>query len=367
MVEEKSAFRRDLEASFEVSSSNKPYSGVSSIEVLWVGSKGGMEEELVKREGIPYQAIPAAGIAGVSARSLPDNLLKLGKGFLAAGQIMRAYRPDVLFFTGGYLAVPVMFASYFSGLKKRPASLVYVPDIEPGLALKTIVRFSDQIACSSTNSKKYFPNQTKLMVTGYPTRQSLLNTKIPSMRETFGIKSDLPVLLILGGSRGAHSINQALLAGLPQLINEMEIIHISGWLDWQLVEDSQIKLQPEARAHYHTYPYLHEEMGAALKVAELVLSRAGASTLGEYPLFDLPAILVPYPYAWRYQKVNAQYLVDQGAAVIVTDEELPEKLVSIVRELMGNPQRRLAMKQAMRSLAKPQAAEEIGKMICSLV
>ena len=119
-------------------------------------------------------------------------------------------------------------------------------------------------------------------------------------------------------------------------------------------------------ARYHPFPYLHEEMGAALAAADLALSRAGASTLGEYPLFGLPAVLVPYPYAWRYQKVNADTLVQRGAAVMLEDGKLSDQLLSTVNDLLSQPQKLAAMRNAMQHLSHPEAAAEIGRQILAL-
>jgi UDP-N-acetylglucosamine--N-acetylmuramyl-(pentapeptide) pyrophosphoryl-undecaprenol N-acetylglucosamine transferase len=182
-------------------------------------------------------------------------------------------------------------------------------------------------------------------------------------RKTLGFEPDLPLLLVSGGSRGARSINRALIAALPELLDEMQILHISGKLDWPEVEAAAGSLPVEQAAHYRAFPYLHAEMGAALTAADLVLSRAGASVLGEYPLFGLPAILAPYPYAWKYQRTNADYLVERGAAVEIEDADLPDKMALFVKELMGDPARREKMGQEMRSLARPQAAQEIAQLL----
>jgi UDP-N-acetylglucosamine--N-acetylmuramyl-(pentapeptide) pyrophosphoryl-undecaprenol N-acetylglucosamine transferase len=116
-------------------------------------------------------------------------------------------------------------------------------------------------------------------------------------------------------------------------------------------------------ARYHALPYLHE-MGAALAAADLVVSRAGASCLGEYPLFGLPAILVPYPYAWRYQKVNADYLTRRGAAILLEDPALKKELLDTLNVLMDNPNKLKAMRAAMFELSHPRAAEKIaGRLI----
>jgi UDP-N-acetylglucosamine--N-acetylmuramyl-(pentapeptide) pyrophosphoryl-undecaprenol N-acetylglucosamine transferase len=128
----------------------------AELQTLWVGSVGGMEADLVKREalaGVQYAAIPAAGVHGVGLRALPGNLWQLGHGLLAAFGLLRKFRPDVLFFTGGYVAVPVALAARLSG---RGRSLLYVPDIEPGLALKTLARFANRIALTTEDSRPFF-------------------------------------------------------------------------------------------------------------------------------------------------------------------------------------------------------------------
>jgi UDP-N-acetylglucosamine:LPS N-acetylglucosamine transferase len=137
-------------------------------------------------------------------------------------------------------------------------------------------------------------------------------------------------------------------------------------LDWPTVESRAKELSEVQATHYHAFPYLHEEMGAALAAADLVLSRAGASTLGEYPLFGLPAVLVPYPFAWRYQKVNAATLVRHGAALMVTDSNLKAELLPTIKELLQNPTRLSAMRAAAKSLSHPQAATEIGHLLFEL-
>jgi UDP-N-acetylglucosamine--N-acetylmuramyl-(pentapeptide) pyrophosphoryl-undecaprenol N-acetylglucosamine transferase len=126
-------------------------------------------------------------------------------------------------------------------------------------------------------------------------------------------------------------------------------------------------LLPELAARYQVFPYLHEEMGAALAAADLVVCRAGASTLGELPLFGIPAILVPYPHAWRYQQVNAEYLAQYGAAVILQDNDLNEKLMTTIQGLFREPQKLEQMRINMRSLIHPQAAQNIANLIYSLV
>jgi UDP-N-acetylglucosamine--N-acetylmuramyl-(pentapeptide) pyrophosphoryl-undecaprenol N-acetylglucosamine transferase len=332
-------------------------------EILWVGSEGGMEADLVKREGVPFEAIPSAGLHGVGWRALPGNLWRLWRGFLAAWGLLRSFRPEVLLFTGGFVAVPMAFASWLGGFGKR---LLYVPDIEPGLALKTLARFANSIALTVDDSRAYFAGKAALTVTGYPLRPGLDKWKRDEALQVLGLHSKLPVLLVTGGSKGARSINRAISAGLPQLLQSMQVLHISGRLDYAEMEQVRRALPEELADNYRLVPYLHEEMGAALRAADLAVMRAGASTLGELPWFGLPAILVPYPYAWRYQKVNAAYLAERGAAVVLEDADLGEKLVSLVQELMVDVLRRQKIQAALIDLARPAAAEQISDLLSRL-
>ena len=316
-----------------------------------------MEADLVKRANVPYTAIPAAGVHGVGWRAMPGNLWQLSRGFLASRRLLRQVRPDVLFFTGGYVAVPMAYAG------RSIPTLLYVPDIEPGMALKALARFANRICVTAPDSQSYFDQG--VIVTGYPLRPDLSTWFRFEARTALGLSSRKPTLLIFGGSKGARSLNQATLANLPALLEIAEVVHISGQLDWDEIEEADAGLTPEQQERYHTFPYLHE-MGKALAAADLVVSRAGASCLGEFPFFELPAVLVPYPYAWRYQKVNASYLAQHGAAVILDDSQLQEELLDTVKVLLENPGKRESMKKAMRSLARPDAAQAIANRLVEL-
>jgi UDP-N-acetylglucosamine--N-acetylmuramyl-(pentapeptide) pyrophosphoryl-undecaprenol N-acetylglucosamine transferase len=243
---------------------------------------------------------------------------------------------------------------------------LYVPDVEPGLALKTLARFAARIALIAENSRKYFANKSILTVTGHPVRKGLADWESGQAYEQFELDPNIPTLLIFGGSKGARSINFAVLDLLEKLLPDMQVLHISGELDWPKVEQARDALTPELAKNYRAYPYLHEEMGAAYTVADLIVSRAGASSVGEFPLFGAPAILVPYPHAWRYQKVNADYLVENGAAVLLEDQNLSAKLFDTIAGLMHNQSRRNSMGQAMKSLAQPEAAYTLARHLSEL-
>ncbi len=326
-------------------------------DILWVGGVGGMEKEIVQRKGIRFQNVHAAGLHGVGLTSLPSNMAQLVKGFFEAREILRGFKPQAMLFTGGYVAAPVALAGC------SVPSVLYVPDIEPGLALKTLARFADAIAVTTEDSIGYFSDRKRVEVSGYPVRSDLKGWNREDAFQALELSPQEPVLLVFGGSKGARSINQALMGCLPALLEDVQIIHISGHLDWDVVEEARKDLPPHFQERYRAYPYLHERMGAALTAADLALSRAGASILGEFPAFKLPAILVPYPHAWRYQKVNAAYLADRGAAVVIDDERLPEELLPSVRVLLVDDQRRQEMRAKMGELARPHAAETIGQLL----
>ena len=204
------------------------------------------------------------------------------------------------------------------------------------------------------------------MVTGYPTRPDLHNWDREAARQVFQLNTAEPVLLVTGGSKGARSINQAVISNLDELLSVTQIIHITGQLDWPVVEAQRTALAPAQAARYRVYPYLHAQMGAALAAADLVVARAGASTLGEFPLFGLPAILVPYPHAWRYQQVNAQFLVQRGAAEIVDDARLGNQLLPVVSRLLSNPESLEQMRKAMQALAQSDSAEKIARLLTAM-
>ncbi len=319
-----------------------------------------MEADLVTRAGVPFTAIPAAGVHGVGLGALPGNLLQLARGTFAARRIVSDFNPQVVFFTGGYVSAPVAVAA-----RKRPI-LLYVPDIEPGLALRFLARFADVIALTAEDSRRYFNPRARLAVTGYPTRAALGRWDRAAARQHFSLSDDLPVLLVFGGSKGARSINLPVIEHLHELLGLAQVIHITGNLDKTAAEGARSGLPESLSQRYHVFEYLHEDMGAALAAADLAITRAGASTLGELPLFGLPSILVPYQYAWRYQRTNAEYLQRHGAAVILEAGQLDSQLLPSLHGLFGAPERLQAMRQAMQSLARPEAAAQIAGLIREL-
>lgn len=316
------------------------------------------------RANLRLETIEAGAIAGVSWRLRAVNTAKLLASLPKAKGIIDGFQPDVLLMTGGYVNVPVAIVAWLN----RVPSAIYLPDIEPGKAIKLLSRLVQRIACTAPASQKFFP-KGKTVVTGYPIRPGLrAATKLDKNEALaiFDFQAKRPTLFVFGGSRGARSINQSLWAYLPELLGQIQIIHVSGTLDWPDIETNSKMLAPDLRRFYRCYPYLHEEMGAAFRAADLVLARAGASMLGECPAFGLPAILVPYPYAWRYQKINADFMVNRGAAVRLDDDMLSAELLPTVINLIRNKTRLAEMSANAKGLDVPDAGDNLARLLVSL-
>ena len=322
-----------------------------------------MEETLVPRAGIRLETIIGGAIAGVSRLEQFKNGMKLLWSVWLSFRLMGQFRPDVVFLTGGYMAVPVGIAARI----RRIPAVMYLPDLEPGSALKTISRVVDTVTATFAESAEYFPEGKRVIETGYPIRPPLAEAAERPKSEAldhFGLTDDKPVLFVFGGSRGAKSINDSLMALLPNILDRVQVIHISGTLTWPETETFAASLPEHLKTNYRPFPYLHDEMGLAFRSADLVVARAGASMMGECPLFGTPAILVPYPYAWRYQKINADFLVDRGAGIRLDDEKLKTDLEQVVTELLiDNPDRLKEMKKAAQSLHRPGAADRLAEAI----
>jgi undecaprenyldiphospho-muramoylpentapeptide beta-N-acetylglucosaminyltransferase len=337
---------------------------MTAEQILWIGTKGQLEESLVPRAGLRLETIQGGAVAGVPIHVQAMNLARLAWSVGTANGIIGRFRPNVLFMTGGYVNVPVALAAW---LRRVPAT-IYLPDVEPGKAIRFLSRLVKKVACTTEMSQAYLPAE-KLVVTGYPVRPEIRAANELSKAEAlapFGLVADRPTLFVFGGSRGARSINRAVLAALPEWLPAIQVIHVSGTLDWPEVEKGAAALADGLRGYYRPYPYLHEEMGPAYRAADLVVARAGASMLGESPAFGLPAILVPYPHAWRYQKVNADYLAERGAAVRLDDEKLATELWPLVAGLFKDSTRLAAMAAAAKQLDRPDAAGRLAHLIVQL-
>jgi UDP-N-acetylglucosamine--N-acetylmuramyl-(pentapeptide) pyrophosphoryl-undecaprenol N-acetylglucosamine transferase len=340
--------------------------GETELELLWVGGEGGMEEQLVTRAGYQLTTLPAAGLHGVGLAQLPRNLWQLLRGYFAARRILRQFKPQALFFTGGYVAAPVALAGSRMGIP----TLAFVPDARPGFALRFIARFADVIAIIAPEAGAGYTRPARLQVSGYPVRKELAawatGARRTEARQYFGLRSDLPTVLVFGGSKGAQNINRATLAALPDLLQDKQVIHITGEANWDALQAQQAALTPAQAARYRAFPYFHADMGAALAAADLAVCRAGASIFGELPLFGLPAVLAPIAFKQHIQHDNAALLAQRGAAVVLADEQLSAELAPTVNRVLADAAQLQAMRQAMAAIATPDAAAAIAARLRQL-
>lgn len=329
----------------------------TAVALLWVGSQGGMEEELVSRSGIQFIGLPAGGVRGKGLGESLQNGFRIAKSVHTAYGLLARFRPAVVLVTGGYACVAVTIAAWV----QHVPVLIYLPDIEPGMAIRFLSQLASRVAVTSEESIKYLPRH-KSVVTGYPVRAELFRSDRAQARQALGLDPDEKMLLVFGGSRGAQSINQALIAGLPSLLEICQIVHLSGQLDAERVRETTRDLPERLKSRYHRYAYLHN-MPQALAAADLAVARAGAATMGELPAVGLPAVLVPYPYSGQHQAANAHHLAQNGAARIVSDAQLTAQLVPTVLALLADDDALASMSKAAKALARPEAAQAIAQQL----
>jgi len=331
-----------------------------TLELLYLGSANGAEAGLVGRAGISFRPIASAPIRGRLPWEIAANAVKLGAGTVQARNILHEFRPQVALATGGYASFPVALAARSC----RIPLVVYLPDLYPGWAVHAIAHLAQRVAVTADESLRQLPDG-KGVVTGYPVRQEFWQADRAEGRRRLGLDVEEKVLFVAGASQGAHSINRAIAAHLRGLLELCEVIHLCGEVDEPWLAQLRSGLPNGLRARYHLFAYLHAEISWAMAAADLALCRAGASVMGELPAVALPAILVPYPYAGGHQRLNARYLVDRCAAVLLEDRDLGSML-ALVGQLQHDEARLRSMREAARCLARPDAAARVAGLLLSL-
>lgn len=322
-----------------------------------------MERKLVAESGLnfaSYDEVYAGPIHGVNPLRMLTSIIKLAIGTIQSFGKLLSIRPKVILLTGGWSNLPVAMVARIL----RIPIVIYLPDIEPGLTIKVLQRFASKVAITVESSEQYFP-AGKTVITGYPLQDNRLSADYTEGLAHFSLSADRKTLLVFGGSRGARNINMAIGDNLQKLLDDgLQVIHVTGTLDYErtLEQVGDLKDHPQ----YHPYPYLHDDMGLALVVSDLVVCRSGASTLAELPLFGLASILVPYPYAWRYQKVNADYLTEKGAGIRLNDEDMSEQLYDTIKSLISDEVRLSEMQAKAKSLANPDGSKQLAQLLIDI-
>jgi UDP-N-acetylglucosamine--N-acetylmuramyl-(pentapeptide) pyrophosphoryl-undecaprenol N-acetylglucosamine transferase len=324
-----------------------------------VGSASGIEAQLADRAGLPFRGISTARFQEATPWTLPLRLATLARGTIQSIKIMNEFRPHALLATGGYVCAPPMLAARI----KSVPSVMYLPDLQPGMAVRLLGRYATVVAVTFDKSSSYFA-RGRTVVTGYPARKELFEADKTASRRRLNLDENQKVLLVLGGSQGAHSINVAISSALADLMQVCQIVHISGEADAPWLYSLRSELPKSVARHYRVYPYLHEEMIDALAAADLAVARAGAATTGEFPALGLPSILVPYPYAGRHQELNADHMVDHQAAIRVDDPDLARGILGeTIVGLLTDEERLSQLADGASRLAQPDASKRIGELL----
>ncbi|GBD13252.1 UDP-N-acetylglucosamine--N-acetylmuramyl-(pentapeptide) pyrophosphoryl-undecaprenol N-acetylglucosamine transferase [bacterium HR24] len=330
----------------------------NDLDVLYLGQAGALEDELVSRAGIPFQTIPSGPVRGRRPWELPGSLMRISVGTWKARRALSRFRAQAVLATGGYASVPIAIGAW----TKRVPLVVFLPDVLPGWAVRFMARLAQRVAVSAPVTPARVLDG-KVRVTGYPVRRAFWLAEKVEGRKRIGLDLEEKVLLVSGASQGARSINEAVAGSLRGLLELCQVVHICGQRDYPWLREVRASLNGGLRERYFLFPYLHEELPWAMAAADLAVTRAGASVLGELPAVGLPAVLVPYPHAGGHQRHNARYLEEMGAAVVVEDGQLREVLLPLVGELLSDERRRQEMATAARRLARPDAACNIARLL----
>lgn len=333
-------------------------------DILFLGSDDGLETQLVPAAGFRLATVKAGKVRRYISWQTVKGVLRIPLGALQAIAIVRGFRPDVAFTSGGYVAVAAGLGAYVN----RVPLLMHQQDVPPNLANRQVAPLATRISVAFADSLAYFPAQKTLHL-GNPVRQAILDIRQEKpmvARTLFGLAGDQPLLLVTGGSQGARHLNQVVCQALPELLKTCQVLQISGKdLYSETLEQSNRVLagaEPALRARYRLVAYLNAEMPAALQAADLVLCRAGASTLCELATLGKASLLVPLPPAIGKspQEANAAMFEHRHAGLVIKNADLqPELLTERVNTLMTSPDRLASMMEAAAALAKPEAAQEI--------
>lgn len=340
-----------------------------AAEFLFVGTSHGMEADLVPRAGYPLKTIHLYGFQRRLSLRNVGNLFWTLKSLWDVRKILREFRPDAAVGTGGYVCGPVIWAAARAGVP----TLIQEQNAFPGVTNRILGRVADAVALGYAEAGPAFAGRrAKVEVTGNPVRQDLLTADRTAAYRQFGFSPTARTLLVMGGSQGARSINRAALDLHRNLAGrkDIQILHITGKTDYNDIIHSLASggLPDNDRAAGRlVVPYLHE-MPAALAMADLAVSRAGAIGLAELTLRGVPSILVPYPFASEnHQEINARALERRDAAIVVRDAELTGAVLGdLVGKLILDGERLRKMAAAAASMGHPHAAETIADMVLAL-
>ena len=338
----------------------------ADAEFLYVGTEKGLEADIVPKAGVNFTALKLEG--GLERHFTLENISRAANAIWSikrASDIVHDFKPDAVVGTGGYVCGPILLAA---SLLKVP-TLIQEQNAVAGVTNKILSKFVDKIAVGTRDALKNFP-PNKTIYTGNPIRRAVLDAKKSDGLREFNFTPDKPIVLISGGSRGARSINNAMIDVLKSAAekNSAQFLHVTGKGEFDSVtkklRDAGLTLnEPNIRV----VPYLYN-MPQAMAMADVAIFRAGATGLAELTARGVPAILIPYPYAAEnHQEFNARSLVEAGAARMILNRDLTAEILSAtLDELLSSPEKLKSMAAASLSLGKPHAADDIAELILQL-
>jgi UDP-N-acetylglucosamine--N-acetylmuramyl-(pentapeptide) pyrophosphoryl-undecaprenol N-acetylglucosamine transferase len=329
-------------------------------EVFFAGRRGSIEERVVSRTGRPFLAVPSMGLRRkADVRNLAMPFVVAG-GYAKALAVLSRRKPDAAVGTGGFISVPPIAAA----VTLRVPVLLQEQNSYPGLATRILSRWAGAVHVTFEETREHLPNARAIEVSGNPVRSGLALTDRAEARESFGLSPEAPVILAFGGSKGAVRINEAIKAALPRL-RELGAEFIlqtgsGGAADMESAADAA-GVRAVVKAFF-------DDMGQAYAACDLVVSRAGATTIAELTLLGKASILVPYPYATEdHQMKNARAMERAGAAVVIPDGELTgERLAGLIEGLLSNRHQLAAAADAAGTLARPDAADRVAQAVLVL-
>jgi UDP-N-acetylglucosamine--N-acetylmuramyl-(pentapeptide) pyrophosphoryl-undecaprenol N-acetylglucosamine transferase len=340
----------------------------ADIKVLFVGAEGRMEMQKVPEAGYRIEGL---WISGLQRRLTADNLafpLKVIVSVVKSFRILAKFRPDVAVGVGGFASGPLLYAA---SLKKIP-SLLQEQNSYAGLTNKMLANQVQKICVAHHGMERFFPEE-KLVFTGNPIRHDIVTLAAEGVDrrraeglEYFGLSADKPVLLVVGGSLGARTLNTSVLAGIKKLVDQgIQVIWQSGKTAYQAM-GAQL-----AAINHRPGIQLREfitRMDLAYAAADVVVSRAGALAISELALVSKPVIFVPSPnVAEDHQRKNAEALVKEDAALMVLDVDAPKHLIDRAIALLNDSSRQQMLRQNIGQLARPEAAQRIAEEVLSLI
>lgn len=333
-----------------------------SVEILFVGAQGKMEMEKVPAAGYKIVGLPVAGFhRKINLRNIGRNLLfpfRLVSSLIKASSVVKEFKPDVAVGVGGYASGPVLQRAAKNGVP----CLVQEQNSYPGVTNKILAQDAKKICVAYPNMERFFP-QEKIIMTGNPVRQSLL---APVDREealkAFGLETDKPVILVIGGSLGARSINQGILASLNDLPDNVQLLWQTGKIYF---DDIKAALDKNPRNNVKASDFI-KRMDLAFGIADIVISRAGASSISELALLGKSSILVPSPNVSEdHQTKNAMALVNENAALMVKDADT-QTLIKESLKALADKEGLAKLGENVKKFARPNAAADIAKEVIAL-